>query len=38
MVEFSAAKAPVTPNGEATAFVQRSKTMSGRCGIAAEYT
>ena len=31
-------KAPVTPNGDATAFVQRSKTMSARCGIAAEYT
>jgi len=31
-------KAPVTPNGVATAFVQRSKTMSARCGIAAEYT
>jgi len=33
----SAAKAPVTPNGDATAFVQRSKTMSARSGIAAEY-
>jgi len=33
-IEF---KAPVTPNGDATAFVQRSKTMSARCGIAAEY-
>ena len=31
-------KAPVTPNGDATAFVQRSKIMSARCGIAAEYT
>jgi len=31
-------KAPVTPNGVATAFVQRSKIMSARCGIAAEYT
>ena len=31
------AKAPVTPNGDATAFVQRSKNMSARCGIAAEY-
>ena len=30
-------KAPVTPNGDATAFVQRSKTMSARCGIAAKY-
>ena len=30
-------KAPVTPNGDATAFVQRSKTMSVRCGIAAKY-
>jgi len=30
-------KAPVTPNGDATAFVQRSKTMLARCGIAAEY-
>jgi len=33
-IEF---KAPVKPNGDATAFVQRSKTMSARCGIAAEY-
>jgi len=33
-----ASKAPVTPNGDATAFVQLSKTMSARCGIAAEYT
>jgi len=31
------AKVPVTLNGVATAFVQRSKTMSARCGIAAEY-
>jgi len=31
------AKAPVTPNGDATAFVQRSKTMSARRGIAAKY-
>ena len=31
------AKAPVTLNGDATAFVQRSKTMSARCGIAAQY-
>jgi len=30
-------KAPVTPNGVATAFVWRSKTMSARCGIAAKY-
>ena len=30
-------KAPVTPNGVATAFVQRSKTMSARCGNAAKY-
>jgi len=30
-------KAPVTPNGDATAFVQRSKTMLARCGIAAKY-
>jgi len=30
-------KAPVTPNGVATAFVQRSKAMSARCGIAAKY-
>jgi len=31
-------KAPFTPNGDATAFVQRSKTMSARCGVAAKYT
>jgi len=31
-------KASVTPNGDAKAFVQRSKTMSARCGIAAENT
>jgi len=37
-VIVSSSKAPVTPNGVATAFVQRSKTMSARCGIAAEYT
>ena len=30
-------KAPVTPNGDGTVFVQRSKTMSARCGIAAKY-
>ena len=35
---YNDSKAPVTPNGDATAFVQRSKTMSARCGIAAEYT
>jgi len=28
---FIGPKAPVTPNGDATAFVQRSKTMSARC-------
>jgi len=38
MLEKTDSKAPVTPNGDATAFVQRSKTMSARCGIAAEYT
>jgi len=31
-------KAPVTPNSDATAFVQRSKTMSARCGNAVKYT
>jgi len=30
-------KALVTPNGVATAFVQRSKTMPARCGIAAKF-
>jgi len=30
-------KAPVTLKGDATAFVQRSKTMSARCEIATEY-
>jgi len=30
-------KGPVTPNSDATAFVQRSKSMSTRCGIATEY-
>ena len=29
--------APVTPNSDATALVQRSKTLSARCGIGAEY-
>ena len=28
---------PVTPNGNATAFVQRSKTVSASCWIAAKY-
>ena len=30
-------KAPVTPNGDATAIVQRSENMSTRCGVAAKY-
>ena len=30
-------KAPVTPNVDATAFVQRSKNMSARCEVAAKY-
>ena len=30
-------KAPVTPNGDATAFVQRSKKLSARCEVAAKY-
>jgi len=30
-------KAPVTPNGVATAFVQRSKNLSARCGVAVNY-
>ena len=29
-------KAPVTPNGDATAFVQRFENMSARCGVAAK--
>jgi len=33
----SAGKAPVTPNGVATAFVQRSKTMWDRRGIHLKY-
>jgi len=28
----------VKPNGDATAFVQRSKYMSARCGVDAKYT
>jgi len=34
---FISSKAPVTLNGVAAAFVQRSKTMSARCGIAKKY-
>ena len=30
-------KAPVTPNGDATAFVQRSENMSALCEVAAKY-
>jgi len=30
-------KAPVTPNGNATAFVQRSKNLSACCGVTAKY-
>jgi len=30
-------KAPVTPNGDATAFVQRSENLSARCGVAAKH-
>jgi len=29
----SSCKAPVTPNGDVTAFVQRSKNLSARCGV-----
>jgi len=30
-------KAPVTPNGDATAFVQRSENMSAQCEVVAKY-
>jgi len=30
-------KAPVKPNGDATAFVQRSQNLSARCAVAAKY-
>ena len=30
-------KAPVTPNGDATVFVQRSENLSARCGVAAKH-
>jgi len=29
-------KAPGTPNGEATAIVQRSDNISARCGVVAK--
>jgi len=35
--ELNKSKAPVTPNGDATAFVQRSKNLSARCGVAAKH-
>jgi len=35
---FSKTKAPVTPNGDPTVFVQRSENLSARCGVAAKYT
>jgi len=28
---------PVAPNGDATAFVQRSKNLLARCGVAAKH-
>ena len=31
-------KAPVTPIGDATVFVQRSKKLLARCGVAVKYT
>jgi len=30
-------KPHVTPNGDATAFVQRSKNLLARCGVAAKH-
>jgi len=37
IASYQCRKAPITPNGEATAFVQRSENQPARCGVAAKY-